>query len=968
MLFPAGVVFATVGVPTMETNPALVGTTPVIKVATVATKVTTAKSLIEQTTQTLKTVAIHLKEFVGDALANTLAKAALRSITQSTVNWINNGFKGSPSFVTNPEGFLIDVADQTIGQAIEFAAPLLCSPFRLDIRAALGLGFSFGAEHKIRCRLTDVISNVQGSYDSFVGGNFASGGWNNWINITNTPQNNPYGAYLSTVDAVDARIITATGQEIKLLDYGRGFMSWRDCKVEGDRIAVTRRDGTAVKDASGNPITKKGPCKEKGPIKTPGAVLEGQLQNTLGIDLQSLGFADEINEVFAALLNQLVKKVFTSSGLAGASNYSNASYSTGTEITTTSAEMQADINTLRTITEGEGDNTRVNNTADTLRQRNSVVLGGIDRDTNTAVATYDAANPAGAGTQGYQGFVITNQNLAGNASGAPKTVRQSSVSDASLYGAEKGNDGTADSASVIETGNGSNPWWEVDLGQEYTIGTIKLYPKQGVGYSQYLGGSHIFLTNTPYDGNTPAFDQGTPVSIPNTDIGFIEMTLATKNVGRYLRVQRNTYGQLSFTELEVYQTETNPKPIPQITSLTGMLYNATSEESVNVRKGIVSADPVVLRSWQAAWPERRAVKGIDGNMNGNSKDNSGGSLVGILNPSWTPNGSGCRWDSWRNVFSAYGCAYTGVNLPWWEVDLGASKEIGEIKIWRITDIPSDDPRGISGPTYIFITETPYDPTKNPNINEGISLAPYITPPSVPEPRPYTIPINRKGRYVRIQKNITEKDFWFSELQVFEKPKQQSATTGGIPSGQTLLSAPNSPISVSPESDTAFGFNTQQSCNYNCQRLKQVDTEFKITNPGPSPVQFSVNNFITGTNLSFQSYMSSLDFQIVNSNGAPLTRHDWTMLNNGTYASNTATGIGEARRWANDKNFSTLAYTLAPSDFVIVKITMNAYTKAGEGGYGVQPLFVGNSKFVSEIKTGSSGTVSGKHEWAFAQQP
>ena len=190
----------------------------------IATQISTAKSLVEGVLQTAKSFAMHFKEFIGDSLANIVAKAALRAITQSTVNWINSGFKGSPSFVTNPEGFLADVADQVGGQAIEELAPLLCAPFRIDIRAMLGLNFSFNSAQNVRCRLTDVIANVQGSYDSFVAGDFGAGGWNSWINITGVPQNNPYGAYLATADAASIRILSATQGEAKRLDFGRGFL------------------------------------------------------------------------------------------------------------------------------------------------------------------------------------------------------------------------------------------------------------------------------------------------------------------------------------------------------------------------------------------------------------------------------------------------------------------------------------------------------------------------------------------------------------------------------------------------------------------------------------------------------------------------------------------------------------------------------------------------------------------------
>src|SRR5581483_7383700 len=42
----------------------------------------------------------NTKNFM-DCLARTIARAAIQQITNSVVNWINGGFNGQPSFVTN---------------------------------------------------------------------------------------------------------------------------------------------------------------------------------------------------------------------------------------------------------------------------------------------------------------------------------------------------------------------------------------------------------------------------------------------------------------------------------------------------------------------------------------------------------------------------------------------------------------------------------------------------------------------------------------------------------------------------------------------------------------------------------------------------------------------------------------------------------------------------------------------------
>ncbi len=248
-------------------------------------------------------------------LAITIAKTLLHTFTQSIVNWINRGFEGQPSFITDLGGFLTDTADQAFGNALSQISPMLCAPFRLDIRAALGLQMSLGAREQIRCRLSDVFANVQGSYQQFVNGTFSgAGGWNSWINIAGTPQNNPYNAFLTTQDYIGLRIVSATGKEVKLLDFGQGFKSWRPCKVPGDDIIVRAPEG-------GITGTRKGPCKEYGPIQTPGSVIVSQANATLKTTLDDLEVAQDIDAIVGALINQLLVKVMTGiGGLAGASS------------------------------------------------------------------------------------------------------------------------------------------------------------------------------------------------------------------------------------------------------------------------------------------------------------------------------------------------------------------------------------------------------------------------------------------------------------------------------------------------------------------------------------------------------------------------------------------------------------------------------------------------------------------------
>ncbi|MDO8564548.1 MAG: hypothetical protein Q7R88_00985, partial [bacterium] len=254
-------------------------------------------------------------------LAITIGKTLLHTMTHSIVNWINRGFEGEPSFVTDLGGFMTDVADQTFGAAIDEISPLLCAPFQLDLRLALGIQAGLSGRDEIRCRLTDVLANIQGSYQQFVGGDFSAGGWNSFINIAGVPQNNAYGAYFASQNYIGARIVSATGREAKLLDFGDGFKSWRPCKVPGPMVQATDKNGHQImQDDEVTPVMRKGPCREYGEIKTPGSVIVEQANASLRTTLEELNVAQDIDAVVGALINQLLVQVMTGvGGLAGVS-------------------------------------------------------------------------------------------------------------------------------------------------------------------------------------------------------------------------------------------------------------------------------------------------------------------------------------------------------------------------------------------------------------------------------------------------------------------------------------------------------------------------------------------------------------------------------------------------------------------------------------------------------------------------
>ncbi|MFT5849375.1 MAG: hypothetical protein ACI9H6_000182 [Patiriisocius sp.] len=244
------------------------------------------------------------KEYLLDGIASGLAKLMLKSMTQSILTWINNGFQGSPAFVTDLKQFLIDEVDKTVGEFIynDPSLNFLCSPFQLDVKIALATTYRQNAHEGLdaQCTLSGITDNVEG----FLNGSFDEGGWQSWFEITQKTVNTPTGAYLAAEAEMYARIVDQQGNTIRELDWGEGFLSFKVC---ADTEAQTDCD-----------------------ITTPGRVIADQINSSLGAGQDALIAADEINEIIGALFAQLAEKAITGAhgllGLGGGSSYTDYSF------------------------------------------------------------------------------------------------------------------------------------------------------------------------------------------------------------------------------------------------------------------------------------------------------------------------------------------------------------------------------------------------------------------------------------------------------------------------------------------------------------------------------------------------------------------------------------------------------------------------------------------------------------------
>lgn len=261
--------------------------------------------------------ATNWKEYVGDKLAYIAAKQVLNQMTVSVVNWINSGFKGKPAFLTNPEGFFLDAADQVTGAFLAESGPLrrLCSPWSVDIQAALILdqlqtsASGIPSAKRYTCTLGSVIDNYQGAYvngtsiDGFLNGDFNQGGWPAFIALATEDYNNPYGTALMLQSdhlyATSKRQASISQQLIQ----GKGFLSWESCDDLGDNSGGDLDTGALMYDPT---VRYQDGKYKRCTVRTPGSVIANSLETQLGSPVRQLELADNINAIVSALISQLV--------------------------------------------------------------------------------------------------------------------------------------------------------------------------------------------------------------------------------------------------------------------------------------------------------------------------------------------------------------------------------------------------------------------------------------------------------------------------------------------------------------------------------------------------------------------------------------------------------------------------------------------------------------------------------------
>lgn len=267
-----------------------------------------------------------------------------------------------------------------------------------------------------------------------------------------------------------------------------------------------------------------------------------------------------------------------------------------------------------------------------------------------------------------------------------KTATQSTTSSGG--DAARAVDGKVDGAwangSVTNTTSESEPWWQVDLGASKQIGKIAVWNRTDSCCSARLDDYYILVSDSPITGDTlaEATAQTGVTSIHRTTTPNPVSHVAVNASGRYVRIQLAGTDVLNLAEVQV------------VPAVSNMAVGKPAAQSSTSTGGV-------------------APRAVDGNTNGAWASNSVTHTLSEAN-------------------------------PWWQTDLGASRQIGSVKVWNRTDSCCS---ARLGDYYVLVSDAPITGT----LAEALANTAVTSFHQTSAPNPSTsIAVNKPGRYVRVQ--------------------------------------------------------------------------------------------------------------------------------------------------------------------------------------------------------------------------
>lgn len=285
-----------------------------------------------------------------DYAAYAAAQNLLNQLTQNTIKWIQGGFRGSPSYAVDTNQMFTEIADNIAGGMILSLRNIAVCDFKANYKDDLTNAVYMSTKQRPYVYNQKATCPFKQEWN-FTAKEFYAGtsrfAWDAF-GAALEDSGNPYGIQTVTAKEMAEREEKAKADKEKKLSWSNGFADIIDpssCNYPA-HIFYYAGDIKPVDYASGSVSTSDTMTAEEASAKnkellsdpsfvksiqdqyckttTPGKIVGDQLTKTLGIDMDRIGFADNMNKIVSAFLDQITQKT-----IRGVFGKGDSSVSTG---------------------------------------------------------------------------------------------------------------------------------------------------------------------------------------------------------------------------------------------------------------------------------------------------------------------------------------------------------------------------------------------------------------------------------------------------------------------------------------------------------------------------------------------------------------------------------------------------------------------------------------------------------------
>ncbi|MEJ8850274.1 PA14 domain-containing protein [Variovorax rhizosphaerae] len=178
------------------------------------------------------------------------------------------------------------------------------------------------------------------------------------------------------------------------------------------------------------------------------------------------------------------------------------------------------------------------------------------------------------------------------ANGKPTSQSSTDYGGMSARAADGVVDGAWSTGSTTHTNIEAAPWWEVDLGDDYRIHTVRIWNRTDA-YTERLGNYNVLVSRTPMTGKTVEQLQA-DASVAKLQVRGVAVRLATVApgaTGRYVRVQLAGTDALSLAEVEVFGVPAVNRA-PLLADVTPPVANQGEQVALSLAASDPDGDPL----------------------------------------------------------------------------------------------------------------------------------------------------------------------------------------------------------------------------------------------------------------------------------------------------------------------------------------------------------------------------------------